>query len=207
MTHSGLVEPRSRTLAWQGTDDPARVDRAAVRFDDEGMTAFGSSTTTAYALSWNLDAADGWLTRTIDVAVHGEGWRRFLHLERSAEGEWTSHAESHGDTDLLPPGIAPDIDLRGALDCDLGLCPVTNTMPIRRLHLLDGPTDTTAHAPLVMAWIEVPSLRVLRSEQHYGAVDATTVSFRSGDFSAHITTDADGFVVDYPDLARRLRQP
>ncbi|MEV8273350.1 putative glycolipid-binding domain-containing protein [Microbacterium sp. NPDC077184] len=203
MTHSGHVEPRSRTLTWQGTDDPTRMDRASVRLQDEGMTAFGSSTATAYALSWNLDAGDGWLTRTIDVAVHGDGWRRFLHLERSPEGEWTSRTESHGDTDLPPAGIAPDIDLSGALDCDLGLCPVTNTMPIRRLHLLDSPAETT-HPPLVMAWIEVPSLRVLRSEQHYGPVDATTVSFRSGDFSAHITTDADGFVLDYPDLARRL---
>lgn len=207
MTHSSHVERRSRALAWQGTDDPARVDRASVRFDDEGMTAFGSSTTTAHALSWNLDVADGWLTRTIDVAVHGDGWRRFLHLERSPEGEWTFRAQSHGDTDLPPPGIASDADLSGALDCDLGLCPVTNTMPIRRLRLLDGTTQATAHAPLVMAWIEVPSLRVLHSEQHYGAVGATTVSFRSGDFSAHITTDADGFVFDYPDLARRLSQP
>ncbi|WP_435526825.1 putative glycolipid-binding domain-containing protein [Microbacterium aurantiacum] len=204
MLPSSHVESRSRTLAWQGADDPTRMDRASVRFDDAGMTAFGSSTTTAYALSWNLDAADGWLTRTIGVAVDGDGWRRFLHLERSPEGEWTSRAESHGDTDLPPPGIAPDIDLSDALDCDLGLCPVTNTMLIRRLRLLDGPTDTTARAPLVMAWIEVPSLRVLRSEQRYGAVDGTTVAFRSGDFSAHITTDADGFVLDYPDLARRL---
>ena len=194
--------PRPRAFTRNG------VDRAHVHVDQDGMTAFGSSTTADYALSWNLDAADGWVTRTIAVAVHGDGWRRSLHLERSPSGEWTSRVETLGDVDLPPPGIAPGTDLRDALDTDLGLCPVTNTMPIRRLDLLArrDPNHDSRSTTLVMAWIEVPSLRVLRSEQLYGAVDAQTVSFRSGDFAAHLTTDAEGFVIDYPALARRLPQ-
>ncbi len=33
--------------------------------------------------------------------------------------------------------------IASALDCDLGLCPATNTMPIRRLGLLDA--DVARH--------------------------------------------------------------
>jgi hypothetical protein len=56
-------------------------------------------------------------------------------------------------------------------------------MPIRRLGLVDGVVPPTE---LVMAWIDVPSLQVVRSEQVYAPVDD------------------DGLVVDYPELARRL---
>lgn len=188
-------------LAWQGVDDAARSDRARVRIDDDGMTAHGTSLTDDYALSWSLDATDAWVTRTLDVTVHGDGWWRTLALAHSIEGVWTAHVEMHGDVDLPPAGIEDDAALEGALDCDLGLCPVTNTMPIRRLGLLDASTHDTT---LVMAWVEVPSLRVLRSEQLYRSAGPGLVAFRSGDFTAEISVDDEGFVIDYPQLARRL---
>ncbi|WP_434993233.1 putative glycolipid-binding domain-containing protein [Arthrobacter sp. Ld5] len=55
-----------------------------------------------------------------------------------------------------------------------------------------------------------PSLRVLRSDQVYGtagAVTPGTVRYASlgGDFTAELTVDANGFVVDSPHLARRVR--
>jgi hypothetical protein len=60
-----------------------------------------------------------------------------------------------------------------------------------------------------MAFIEVPSLRVVPSRQRYthlrgldgrGAV----VRYASGSFQSDLVIDRDGFVVEYPQLGRRV---
>jgi hypothetical protein len=58
-----------------------------------------------------------------------------------------------------------------------------------------------------MAWVEVPSLRVLPSRQMYRGLGSGKVEFHSGDggFSAELTVDHDGIVVDYPGLAALVR--
>jgi hypothetical protein len=98
--------------------------------------------------------------------------------------------------------------LEGALDCDLAFCPVTNTMPILRLRMLERAVERT---PLVMAWIDVPSLRVVRSEQIYssrgpGTGDEGVITYesRDGAFRSELTVDGDGIVIAYPQLARRV---
>ena len=193
MTHTAF--------AWRGEDDPSRVDHAEVRFDDRGMSAHGTSLADAYALSWSLDARDLWVTRELAVTVHGDGWSRWIVLTRSSPGTWSIDAGGRGRTTLPSPGSADPGLIQGALDCDLGLCPMTNTMPIRRLGMLEHDVPATA---LVMAWVEVPSLRVLRSDQVYASVGRRSAGFRSGDFYAEIPFDDDGVVLDYPQLARRV---
>ena len=138
------------------------------------------------------------------MSVHGQGWSRWLELERTQGGVWTSQAGASGETSLPPPGITATADLSDALDCDLGLCPVTNTMPIRRLNLL-APAASGGETELTMAWVEVPSLRVFPSRQRYSSrgADAHTVRFSSedGNFTAELTTDQHGVVTRYPGLA------
>jgi hypothetical protein len=83
-------------------------------------------------------------------------------------------------------------------------------MPVRRLRLLEEAVPPT---PLVLAWIDVPSLRVVRDEQVYASAgDGTAprqVAFSSPDgeggvFSTRFTVDEDGLVLDYPGIARRV---
>lgn len=169
------------------------------------MRAIGSTRAQRFVSSWELDVAERWITRALRVTTRGFGWARYLQLTRSDEGMWSAESAFWGDTDLALPGLADPDSLDGALDCDLGLCPVTNTMPIRRLGLLEKDVDET---PLIMAWVEMPSLRVLRSDQIYAsspAGDRSRVRYTSfsRDFSAHLTVDADGLVIDYPTLAHR----
>ena len=194
---------RQMSFSWRGEDDPARIDHAFIRLSDSGMFAHGSSITALYSTSWRLDAADGWRTRTLDVSVHSDGWSRTLNLARSGDGTWTATAQERGDVELAPAGLLDAAVVKGAVDCDLGLCPVTNTMPIRRLRLLD---EDVSEVPLVMAWVDVPSLCVIRSDQVYGSADYGRVRYRSysRDFQAELTVDDDGVVIDYPGLARRI---
>jgi hypothetical protein len=78
-------------------------------------------------------------------------------------------------------------------------------MPVLRyrLHREPGRHD------LVMAWVRLPELVVVRSGQRYEHVrrnaDATAVvRYTSGSFTADLTVDEAGFVVDYPQLAHRV---
>lgn len=197
---------RSRQVSWVGADDPARRDSADVLFDD-GLRAFGRQVTDDYAAAWTVDARDGWVTRTVAVAVQGRGWARTLVLSRDSDtGRWTSATHERGvpPTSLPRPGIADADALDEALDCDLGLCPLTNTMPIRRLGVQ---TDTAAEHSLTMAWIDMPSLEVIAGPQIYTGIDADHVRYTSGtrEFTADLTIDEDGIVIDYPQLAERTR--
>ena len=188
---------------WRGLDDPSRVDQVNVTIDDEGMRAFGTATSDTFATVWRLEVDVDWVTSRLEVTSRGFDWSRNLLLDRSPDGIWTTRTEVTGDAGLPPPGLADPGTVIGARDCDLGLCPLTNTMPIRRLGLLDG---EVAETPLVMAWVDVPSLRVIRSDQGYASAGPGRVRFRSynGDFRAELEVDRDGIVVDYPELAIRV---
>jgi uncharacterized protein len=173
-------------LTWSGLDDTTRVDHASVELHRTSMRAVGGSVARTFSSSWELDVDCGWVTRGLRLTTRGFGWGRSLELTRSTAGEWVAEVSARGDAHLPDLGLADAGSLAGAVDCDLGLCPVTNTMP----------------------WVDVPSLRVIRSDQVYGsgpASDPARVHFRSlkGGFAAQLTVDDDGFVIDYPTLAHR----
>jgi hypothetical protein len=194
-----------RLFTWRGVDDPERIDHASIQLGADCMHAIGAAHARSFATAWELDVAPGWVTSALCVTSRGFGWWRVLTLTRSDDG-WAGEVETSGDPDLPSPGLGDPDSVTSAIDCDLGLCPVTNTMPIRRLALLEG---DVAETPLVMAWVDVPSLRVIRSDQVYGSVPgsaARQVRYTSSrrDFSAKLDVDADGIVTDYPGLAQRL---
>lgn len=203
----------AQAFHWRGVDDPGRADTAVVSFRSAELAAGGTSVCGEYSASWSLSTSKGWVTTGFRIAVQGNGWARSLELARSTEGLWSAETTVSGQADLPDPGISDPQALENAQDVDLGLCPLTNTMPILRLDLLTAaaPDDDTA---LTMAWVEMPSLRVLPSRQVYSQVSAydpergnAVVLFSSttSGFTAELTVDADGTVIDYPGLASRVR--
>jgi hypothetical protein len=195
-----------KRYTWRGVDDPSRIDRVHVAITDGGMRAFGTATSDTFATAWRLDVDPGWTTRRLEVASRGIDWSRNLVLERDAGGVWATEGEATGGADLPPPGLADPSSVEGAQDCDLGLCPLTNTMPVRRLGLLERQLPETT---LTMAWVEVPSLRVIRSDQVYASAGRGRVRFRTADgaFEAVLDIDRDGIVRNYPGLAIREESP
>ncbi|MDN3481930.1 putative glycolipid-binding domain-containing protein [Arthrobacter sp. APC 3897] len=202
----------ARTLRWQGLEDTARHDTAAVSFRDRELAAGGTSVTDEYTASWTLSTSPGWVTTRFSIRVEAPGWSRSLELMRSPEGKWTVDTQVSGNSSLPAPGIEDTRALDNAQDVDLALCPLTNTMPILRLDLLNAsaPADDTK---LTAAWVEMPSLRVLPSKQVYSQVSAydedrgygvVLYSSTSRGFTAELTVDADGAVLDYPGMAARL---
>lgn len=201
---------RLRLVAWQGVE-PARIDAAEVRLAPDRLRARGTSLAPGYALSYRLVCGPAWVTEALHVHIEGDRWWRDLDLRRDGHGAWTATRREGGTAgSTSAPGTERLGELDGALDCDLGLCPITNTMPILRHGLAaQASRDQARGAELAMAWVDVPSLEVLRSEQVYraggrGPGGGAIVEFSTDGFAAAITVDGDGLVVDYPGIGRRL---
>ncbi len=205
---------KSRSLSWAGLDGSPSLATANITFVDDRLSANGTLRCEDYTCEWTLETVRGWVTRRLTASVQGEGWFRELDLHRCDDGIWSSSTRSDGAPDLPQPGIEDPALLAEALDCDLGLSPATNTMPILRLDLLTSDKAPADETQLTMAWIDLPSLQVLPSTQVYTPVRAlkpdrdAVVLYSSGNrgFAAELTVDEDGLVVDYPGLARRVRQ-
>jgi uncharacterized protein len=173
-----------RFVAWRGLDD-WRAEACTVRLGDEGLRASGVQLGRAYRLGYELATDPALLTRSLVLSVDDARGTRALDLLRHEDGSWTAGGER------LP-------HVEGALDCDLALSPLTNFMPAKRLG--DQPVDH------LMAWVDVPSLEVLRSEQRYEPLDRRRVRYvgLDHDFVAELELDEDGLVVHYPGLAERV---
>lgn len=90
---------------------------------------------------------------------------------------------------------------RGEVDFfDLAFSPLFNSLPVLRDGLLQGgePRD------YLMRFVDVPSLETTSTEQRYEPLGECVVRFRAGTFTADLAFDTDGFVVEYPGLARRV---
>ena len=186
-------------MSWRGPD-PHRVDSAFVVLYPDHLTARGTSCASEHALSYSLVTGPDWVTRTLAVTSEADGIHRRLELRRDPADGWSARREVDGEP---APVDLPDLD--GALDCDLALCPLTNTMPVLRTGLLAGVTTTR----LTMAWVEVPDLVVHASVQDYGPArsarpDGHAVHFASEGDETIIELDAEGLVVSYPGIGERL---
>lgn len=181
--------PTSRVITWEVSESKG-IETAWIEFADDVLRGRGRAVGTVpepYWISYELDTSQAFVTRRLRVTVESAGGVRTLDLRHDGAGRWAADGEH------LP-------DVEGALDCDLGLSPLTNTMPVLRhgLHL------APAEREFLMAWVSVPDLAVLPSRQTYTHLGERRVRFVSDDFRRDIRFDDDGFVVDYPGLATRL---
>jgi len=181
-----------RMFVWS-IDETAGFDTAwatikGARLEAEGRAA--GLLPQPYWIEYRLETDDAFATRSLEVTARWSDGSAQLDLRRSA-GQWTMSGE-------------PRPDLVAALDTDLAACPLTNTMPILRHGLHAGPGDHS----FVMAFVEVPSLNVVVSLQRYThlrtTADGAVVRYRSGSFQSDLEIDADGFVIAYPQLGRRV---
>jgi hypothetical protein len=198
-----------KALIWRRLD---ATGAEQVLFDDRsglhGRGTMVAAVPVPFACRYEIYTDDTWATARFEATAEGGGFLRTVRLERAA-GRWRVTASEQGDLDatLLAaghprasmPGADDPGELSTALDVDLGYSPFTNTLPVRRLGLLDAAPGST-HS-IVVAWVLVPSLEVLASTQTYTVREGRDVRFTSGTFTADLSLDADGYVTHYPGLA------
>jgi len=171
-------------MAWRGLDE-WRAEACTIDRGGHGLQAIGVQVGADYRLDYGLETDPALFTRRLVLKVQSEAGERGVLLERSEQGGWSADGE-------------PLAHVEGAHDCDIAFSPLTNYMPATRLG-----ARPAEHA---MAWIDVPSLEVLRSEQRYEPLDGRRVRFVGlGDgFTAELELDEHGFVTRYPGLAERV---
>jgi hypothetical protein len=168
----------TRFVVWRLLEAPGR-EAAQVELEADRLFARGVQIGPGWWLEYTLETGPDWVTTRLRATVVGDGFARELDLS---------------------PG-SPDW-VEGALDCDIAFSPLTNTMPVLRSRLASRP----GAEDFAMSWVAVPDLTVHASRQRYEHVSDGVVRFVSldGDFTADLTLDPDGLVVDYPQLGERV---
>jgi hypothetical protein len=167
------------------------AERCTVHGTDEGWVLAGVVVAVLEGrpidVRYRVTVDELWVTRTVSVAADELGKAARLDLVRSNTGTWTVDGQA-----------APELD--GCVDVDLGITPVTNTLPIRRLDLEVG-----AEQEIDVAWVRFPHLRVERGRQRYARLAPETWRYSSQAFTADLAVDENGLVVRYGhDLWRRV---
>ncbi len=186
-------------LTWLGADAPL-LEGARVVLGDRRMRATGALVASAtdeepaYSATYSLATGETGVVSRVSVrAVNAEGEHQ-VTLNRSEEGIWLV---DHGQG-------AERTNFDGAVDVDVSACVLFNAIPVRRLGL----HKAAGEYELSVVRVLLPDLSVHLVRQTYrsdGPTDGpAVVSFRQGDFTADLTVDEQGLVVDYPGLARRI---
>ena len=183
---------KKRAVTWRVLPSGG-LDTAWIDLRKSELVARGRAVGTSpvpYWVRYELETDADYVTRFLRVTV--EGLERTGELElRNDSGRWEANGE-------------PLSSLDGAVDCDLGLCPLTNTMPILRHRVHADP----GRHEFLMAWVAVPELAVKPSRQIYTHLRrderGAHVRYESGTFTSDLIVDEDGLVVEYPQLATRI---
>jgi hypothetical protein len=164
-------------LAFESRDDGFAVESVLV----------GQRYGKAYGLHYKVRCDAQWRTTYAWLKIVGGAE---LELHGDGAGHWH---DGHG---LVLSAI------EGCIDIDIAATPYTNTLPIRRLQLAEGERQ-----PISVAYISTPDLQVSRAEQAYSCIALKRVYRYEGifrNFTADLTVDEDGLVIDYPTLFTRL---
>ena len=193
---------------------PDGAEIADVEMSGTALTATGTAIgarPVPYRLEYELTTGEGYLTIRLLVQARGLDpatgpWQRALVLAQASRGVWAVRAKAEGHVALPPPGGDAET-LEGALDCDLALSPLTDTVPVLRHGLLGGDAAEHGHGlDLAAARVSVPDLAVTRAQLTYRHVrdDPGPVVTRAGDGrTTDIVFDRDGFALDHPGVGRR----
>lgn len=190
--------PSTTMLIWAGVGG-SRLEAVRVVLGDRGMRATGSMIATAddddeaHSASYTLSTDESGVLSRLTVRTVTAGGEAHVSLTRSEEGNWLV---DHGRG-------AQRTEFEGALDADLAFSPLFNALPVRRV----GMHRTPHHSELAVVHVGLPSLRVQLVRQTYRTVsvgERAVVAFSGGGVTADLVLDAEGLVLDYPGLARRV---
>jgi hypothetical protein len=172
-----------RWAGWAGDS----LEHLSLRPAANGVEAESVIIGPGFAARYRLAIDAAWRTREVEVAVLGEGR---LDLRSDGEGSWWDASGA-----VLS-------ELTGAIDPDLSASPFTNTLPIRRLQL--APSESR---DILTAYVSFPDLTLQADPQRYTCLEAGRLyryASRDSDFQRDLEVDAEGLVLTYPGLYRRL---
>jgi hypothetical protein len=129
--------------------------------------------------NYHIYCDDKWLTNRVKVERTVGKDTKTLSLSVESRGVWRSSGQE------LP-------EVHGCHDIDLAVTPATNTLPIRRLDVQIGHSES-----VTAAWVKFPELEIQPLSQRYRRLAKNTYRYESNTgFSAEIVVD--DFGLEYP---------
>ena len=196
-THGPTFEPLPDTAAWRHEGVRTGFETTFFRPEPSAYRIEGLATAveegTAWAVHYVLRVDEDWRTRFATVVSWTAGGSRRIVLESDGDGRWRVDQVA-------------DPRLDGCLDVDLEASAFTNALPVRRLGLAIG-----AHAEAPAAYVRATNVAVERLEQRYSRVDSRSAALAfeyqapAFDVACLLRYDRAGLVIDYPELATRVR--
>jgi uncharacterized protein len=184
------------TAAWRHLDARDGFEVVFLGRDGDGYSVDGHAVAVeageAWAIRYAITLDADWVTRGAHVVDRSATGERELRIEADGSGGWTVDGK-------------PAPHLAGCLDLDLEASALTNAFPVHRIALEAG---QRAEAPA--AWVRALDLGVERLEQTYARLaddgERSRYDYAAPDldFTAELTYDRFGLVLDYPGIAVRV---
>jgi hypothetical protein len=184
--------PRANSARWRPVAGDGR-EHLTLRPLADGIVAESvligeDSDGVPYGVHYRIVCDTNWVVMSLELDnVDG----RSVRLRSDGRGAWT---------DASGAGL-PALD--GCIDIDLAGTPFTNTLPIRRL----SPAPEAGAVAMTMVYIPFDTFAPTVDGQVYRCLETERLyRYEAADhsFTADITVDQDGLVVDYPTLFTRM---
>lgn len=185
------------TAAWRhrGLRDGFEVAYFASNPADGTTRIWGNSVAVEgaknYAVSYRVIVDEQWATREATVQTQTRDATWSTDIARDENGTWFVDGEARPD-------------LAACVDIDLEASVVTNTIPVHRLWAEPGSHEVRA------VYVRATKHVVEVLDQTYSFPVVGTAPFACAyaapqfDFSADLSYDASGLILEYPDLAVRI---
>jgi uncharacterized protein len=190
----GAGPARRRSIVWEWCDRPG-LEHLLLDLDSTGHRADGlvmvALSGILLRLRYVIRCDAQWRFRSAAITAESNGETRERRIVRGDDGAWTIDGTARPDL-----AACSDIDIMGT--------PFTNTMPIRRLAL--PPEQPVA---LSVVYVTIPDLAISVAAQDYTRRDGEAMPARfryrslGSDFTAELSVDGDGVVIDYGAIWRR----
>jgi hypothetical protein len=188
MTWQGVASPRLESVRLLVSDGRLRAAGRIVVAADRAAGTDGYSASFEFSVDRTGDVGRG-LLRTMTAEDE-----RQISVGRTEDGVWLV---DHGQ------GAARD-EFDGAADVDVAGLVTFTSLPIRRLGL----HRQAGEHELPVLYVSMPdlSVRLVRQTYRTVSIDETgaVINYTVPGFSADLTVDRDGLVVDYPGIATRV---
>lgn len=185
-------------ITWQGLHEPRLEQVRLLLSNDQRLRATGRLVAAGPDEQFNASFE-------VSVGESGQVNRLLLRTATVLEERQCSLSRTEDGAWLVDHGQGSKREtFNGALDVDVQFAVLFNAIPIRRLGLHREASEHT----LPVVRVSLPDLSVRAVTHTYKTVsvgdDVSVVRFKSGGFDQNIKVDANGLVVDYPLISKRI---
>ena len=145
-----------------------------------------------FRLHYEMICDSNWNVKELGLTLLS-GNRKSIKIVTDGQGHWST----------LTGDPIPSLD--GCKDVDISATPFTNTLPIHRLELRPAQS-----AEILVAYALIPEMELMTDRQRYTCLELNSsgglYKYESleSDFSAELSVDSDGIVINYPGLFKSI---